>query len=87
MKTTRRGAQGLTCPRPKGVRPAHPKQKLSSQLQGRRQAVSQLGGGQKGSNPGRAAKNLRRRGQRGPTKREGAASTWRGCIPLQKEER
>jgi hypothetical protein len=91
MRTWRRGARGLTCPRPKGVWPAHPNQKLSSQLQGRQRAGPQLGGGQRGPNPGRAAKNLRRRGKRGPTKRDGAAatkkSTWGGCIPLRKEER
>jgi hypothetical protein len=75
MKTWHRGARGLTCPRNKGVRPAHPKTKLSSQLQGRRQAVPQLGEGQKGLNPGRAAKIPRRRGQRGPTKRDGTAAT------------
>jgi hypothetical protein len=74
-RTTRRGARGLTCPRHKGVWLAHPKKKLSSQLTGQQKAVPQLGGGQKGPNPGRAFKIPRTRGQKGPTKRDRAAAT------------
>jgi hypothetical protein len=62
-------------PRHKGVWPAHPKQKLGSQLTGQQKAAPQLGGRQKGPNPGRAAKIPRTRGQRGPTMRDGAAAT------------
>jgi hypothetical protein len=69
----RRGTRGLTCSRHKGVRPAHPKQKLDSQLTGQQEAVPQMGGGTEGAEPGEGGQNSQDEGPNGPNK-EGRSS-------------
>jgi hypothetical protein len=69
----RRGARGLTCPRHKGVWPAHLKQKRGSQLTGQQEAVPQLAQGTEEAEPGEGGQKSQNEGPKGPDK-EGRSS-------------